>query len=292
MNEQLSKNARKIILEFIENELPNKKIEDFKYYSFLNIKNKKFDNQKGYPDGDCTKIVYAIDYLLYADISDDFKIPDYPNSSEKDCNFIGETINTFNTIFSKDEDNRKLVKSLFTESDWKLIIDEDNRDKPFGDDYFHIYQNLGNFMLLPSRTLFGKSLNNYRGDFYGWKDYFYIFMENLKKSYNEKNITSDKNKQLYELYLLKNENAFFFNHISFEDFIEKFYLQGYKNLRTVNNKYVNWKDLLKNRDKQDIKIVLEFIENAKEFIKNRSEVLVKILKDKLNDTDFPNKYLS
>ena len=92
--EQMRDNAKRLINDFINEELPNKDINELIKFSFWNIKNQeKYGNGKPYPDGDCTKIVYAIDFLLYCDIgiTENFRIPSYPWKSEQYCNFKGGT---------------------------------------------------------------------------------------------------------------------------------------------------------------------------------------------------------
>lgn len=63
---------------------------------YIDVFNGVSSNEKDF-DGDRTKIVYAIDYLLYDNLPE-FKIPGYTLKSE--YNYTGETINTFNTLFS------------------------------------------------------------------------------------------------------------------------------------------------------------------------------------------------
>ena len=201
MADEKQKAAFDLLRTFINLELKDKNINSLKTFSFWGIENKCFNNALNYPDGDCTKIAYAIDYLLYFDELPNFSIPFYLSNGEE-ANYVGDTINTFNTLFSKNEENRQMIQSLFCEDNWKKIIDTEHKNNSFSEDYYHVYQRIGNFILLPNKTLFEQSLNTYRGNFYIWKDYFYQFMEFLGKSYQAECISSVKNKRLYELVTL------------------------------------------------------------------------------------------
>ena len=265
--EKMKKKALQLLNDFIDEELPNKTIDDLKKYSFWGIKNqKKFGNKKSYPDGDCTQIVYAIDYLLYDNLPE-FKISDTLEAE----NYTGETINTFNTLFSRAPEQRKKIKALFGE-DWKKIQDEEQGECPFADDFYHVYQRLGNFMLLPSKTISdGQSINTYKGT-RGTKDYFDLFFRELKELLplnDEKNNSS-------ELWRLFEKNNFYFKDKKADDFLKDFYLECYKDFN-LGEEYFSSRDSLKEQYK---KFALDYVEKATEFINLRSEKLVDKLKEK------------
>ena len=275
--EQMRDNAKRLINDFINEELPNKDINELIKFSFWNIKNQeKYGNGKPYPDGDCTKIVYAIDFLLYCDIgiTENFRIPSYPWKSEQYCNFKGETINTFNTLFAKKLGKQNKIRSLFSLEEWKKIKDDSQIDNPFAEDFFHVYQRLGNFMLLPSKTIgFRKSINSYKGTNEIILDYSDIFFNQLKQCLDGK--TSEKLKTLNNL--IKANNFYFTKDKTIADFFEDFYLQDYNTYELEGEHYYHWYTNLFNNcviQQSYVNFSLEYITNAKKLIEARSVLLV------------------
>lgn len=264
--EKMKKKALQLLNDFIDEELPNKTIDDLKKYSFWGIKNqKKFGNKKSYPDGDCTQIVYAIDYLLYDNLPE-FKISDTLEAE----NYTGETINTFNTLFSRAPEQRKRITVLFGE-DWKKIQDEEQGECPFADDFYHVYQRLGNFMLLPSKTIFYRqSINKYKG--FCKKDYFDLFFRELKELLS---LNGEKKNSSTLLRLLE-KNNFYFKDKKADDFLKDFYLECYKDFN-LGEEYFSSRDSLKEQYK---KFALNYVEKATEFINLRSKKLMDKLKEK------------
>ena len=272
--EKMKKKALQLLNDFIDEELPNKTIDDLKKYSFWGIKNqKKFGNKKSYPDGDCTQIVYAIDYLLYDNLPE-FKISDTLEAE----NYTGETINTFNTLFSRAPEQREKIKALFGE-DWKKIQDEDKDTDFFADDFYHVYQRLGNFMLLPHRKDSGKpNINTYKG--FCKKDYFDLFFRELKELLS---LNGEKNNSSTLLRLLE-KNNFYFKDKTAEVFLEDFYLKGYDDFKLGNevHYYHRYKNLFSDDSlkEQYKKFALDYVEKATKLINARSERLVEVLKEK------------
>ena len=273
--EEMKEKALQLLNDFIDEELPNKTIDNLKNYSFWGIKNqKKFGNKKSYPDGDCTQIVYAIDYLLYDNLPE-FKIS---NTLEAE-NYTGETINTFNTLFSRLPEQREKIKALFGE-DWKKIQDEDKGTDFFADDFYHVYQRLGNFMLLPSKTIFYRqSINKYKG--FCKKDYFDLFFRELKELLH---LNGEKNNSSTLLRLLETNNFYFTKNKKADDFLKDFYLGCYSNFNLGNGvHYYHWYKNLFSDDslkEQYKKFALDYVEKAKKLINSRSEKLVEVLKEK------------
>ena len=259
---------------FIKEKLEDN-IDNLKKYSFWGIledkgSNKCFNgvssNEKKF-DGDRTKIVYAIDYLLYDNLPE-FKIPGYTSEAE---NYTGETINTFNTLFSGLPKQREKIKALFG-ADWKKIQDEDKGTDFFADDFYHVYQRLGNFMLLPSKTIFYRqSINKYKGT-RGAKDYFDLFFRELKELLP---LNGERNNSSTLLRLLE-KNNFYFKDKTADDFLKDFYLDDYKDFN-LGEEYFSSRDSLKEQYK---KFALDYVEKATEFINVRSEKLVEVLKGK------------
>lgn len=279
MNEkEMTENAVKLIKDFTDEYLHGN-IDELTNFSFWGIAgNSKYDgtsygiNDEKF-DGDRTNIVYAIDYLLYGNkkLSKDFWIPNYPYRSDSYCNYTGETINTFNTLFAKNEKKGKL--EMFDTETRKKIIDESQKNNSYAKDFFHIYQRLGNFMLLPSLTVKRKSINSYRG-FYNkqWKDYFDIFLKNLEL----------KSDEFLNQLVIKND--FYFKDKSFDDFLKDFYLHSedytYKTFKLKDEHFAYWEVNEHNQDRY-VDFSLDYIAKATELINKRSLKLVEVLKTKL-----------
>ena len=277
---EMKEKALGLLKCFIKEKLEDD-IDNLKKYSFWGILedkgyNKCFNgvssNEKDF-DGDRTKIVYAIDYLLYDNLPE-FKISDTLEAE----NYTGETINTFNTLFSRLPEQREKIKALFGE-DWKKIQDEDKDTDFFADDFYHVYQRLGNFMLLPSKTIFYRqSINKYKG--FCKKDYFDLFFRELKELLS---LNGEKNNSSTLLRLLE-KNNFYFKDKTAEVFLEDFYLKGYDDFKLGNevHYYHRYKNLFSDDSlkEQYKKFALDYVEKATKLINARSERLVEVLKEK------------
>lgn len=221
-------------------------------------------------DGDRTRIVYAIDKLLY----DEKGIPDFNLGK----NYTGDTINTFRTLFG----NR------FTGSEQNFEKDFLNNDKTrieLKNKFFRAYQQIGNFFILPNSTIKNgeknESLNTYRGTNREYKDYFDVFLNNL---YTEKDKTIAALKQ-------EGTNKVFFNVFSaIEKFRELFYLEEYVNLnfnhpKTKNNSKCNLRyfNALGIDKSKYLDFAFAYIEKATELINKRSVKIVEELKSKYRE---------
>ena len=267
-NEEMKAKALNLLTDFIKTELPNKRIDDLISYSFWNIKDSKTFN--GYPgeyDGDRTNIVYAIDYLLYCDSNfPEFTLRGYNAENDTEANYSGETICSFNTLFAKDLSRRELIKKLFGK-EWFEI-----------EEFFYIYQTIGNFMLLPSKTD-GKemSINKYKG-FYN-KDYIDFFLKNLKFYLNNKSNTKLLSR------LLEINSFYFTNNKSYDDFITDFYLTDFDQMKLDGIHYYWWyKDTKIFNDLQEFAkykiFALDFVRKSKTIINKRSAIILNLLKAK------------
>ena len=246
-------------------------IEELKDFSFWYILTDEEFNGVSFDgnnfDGDRTRIVYAIDKLLY----DERKIPNFTLGPKG--NYTGDTINTFRTLFG----NR------FTGSEQNFEKDFLNNDKTrieLKNTFFRAYQQIGNFFILPNSTIKNgeknESLNTYRGTNREYKDYFDVFLNNL---YTEKDKTIAALKQ-------EGTNKVFFNDFSaIEKFRELFYLEDYVNLnfnhpKTKNNskcnlRYFNALGIDKTRY---LDFALAYIEKSTELINKRSVKIIEELK--------------
>lgn len=266
-NEEMKSKALNLLTDFIKTELPNKRIEDLISYSFWNIKdNETFNGYSGEYDGDRTNIVYAIDYLLYCDSNfPNFTLRGYNAENDTNANYSGETICSFNTLFAKDLSRREKIKKLFG-TEWFEI-----------EEFFYVYQTIGNFMLLPSKTDDKEiSINKYKG-FYN-KDYIDFFLKNLKFYLNNKSNT----KLLSRLIEL---NSFYFTNKSYDDFISDFYLTDFDQMKLDGIHYYWWyKDTKIFNDLQEFAkykiFALDFVRKSKTIINKRSAIILNLLKAK------------
>ena len=213
----MEKKAITIIRKFLKDYRLDS-LDDLKTFSFWKIKDDKDYN--GYPgeyDGDRTNIVYAIDYLLYKDSIPNLTLRGFPCSNGKEGNYSGETINTFNTLFARDLNKRKEIQIKFG-SEWFLIQDVNEEHNPFANDFYHVYQRIGNFMLLPNTK--PNSLNNLKGScFEPYKDYTDLFLKDLKIVLSTDN--EIKNKKMNQIIKL---DELYFKNKTFDQFIKDFYL--------------------------------------------------------------------
>lgn len=273
--------AKKLVNEFIEQEL-DKKIENLENFSFWNIKDKhEFGNGYASPDADRTKIAYAIDYILYTDKTNalpDFKLYGY---TTQPANYSGETINTFNTLFSTNKQTRERIEKIWNEKfgdgDFKNKVY--NVDDKNADDFYHVYQRIGNLTLLPCLTVCGGSINTWKGLNSEIKDYMFPFMQQLEKAYKNTNSPIDEKDAIYELSLLMKKNEFFFgkgNIDSFDKFKNIFMLDDWEELKLCE--YLRSSELNEN----NIDVAKKYVENASRFIKNRTKRIVDVLKEKFN----------
>ena len=175
------KNAIELLQKFIKTKLDGDK-NKLRTSSFWEIENDKdCRNGLSYADGDRTKVAYAIEYLLfYEKLKDiDFQIYGY---STKKSTYSGETLNTFNTLFSSNKNKRTVLSKLYGIEAFKKEC-YNPEDKNNSNDFYHIYQRLGNFTILPCLTIGGGSINTWKGKNASIRDYLYPFLIHLRKAY-------------------------------------------------------------------------------------------------------------
>ena len=286
MDKELKQKAEKLVLNF-RDEFLHGNIEELKAFSFWAIAgHPEYDGTctprtLGKFDGDHTKIVYAIDYLLYADkletLVNEFSILGYPNDSSWECNFSGDTINSFRTLLG----NRFLLKNTEREVIEYFGFEPTLRQKI--NDFFYIYQRIGNFYLLPK--LSHKSINQYRGT-NKWKDFFDLFIQELNKYFRNEACIDE----ILSSYLESGINKeFFSNFKNNEDgFYELFFLEDYKNLaypHPKQNWLCGWKGYSEKLVSKEeyTQFVSDYIDEATKLINARSERIVNELKKILLD---------
>ncbi|MBR0100347.1 MAG: hypothetical protein IJP90_11630 [Treponema sp.] len=271
--------SKELVLRF-RNEFLHGNIDELANFSFWTIAgNPSYDgtctpNSLGKFDGDKTRIVYAIDRLLYSDLCKNFILG-------KDI--TGDTINTFRTLLG----NRFSFwgnKEIEVEENFNFS----SKLKQYRNDFFFTYQTIGNFYLLPCKTVKRQSINTFRGDNKrptAWFDYFDLFLNNLKERLPLKEI-SNKND---DFQILLNENRHFFNiEMDFKKFIDIFYLKDYfenSNIVSYNhitNKIAHWwtNELTEYEYK---KFAFGYIAKATELINKRSIKLVEVLKKNIQN---------
>ena len=283
MDKELKQKAENLVLNF-RDEFLHGNIEELKDFSFWTIAGTEYDGTctprtLGKFDGDKTKIVYAIDYLLYADkISKyvkEFSILGYPREVAWECNFSGDTINSFRTLLG----NRFLLKNTEREVIEFFGFNSDLKQKI--NDFFYIYQRIGNFYLLPK--LYHKSINQYRGT-NKWKDYFDVFLQELNKYFRNEACIDE----ILSSYLESGINKEFFSNFKNNEaaFYELFFLQEYKNLSYPHpnqNWLCGWKGYSEKfvSKEEYIQFVSDYIDKATKLINERSVQIVEALEKKL-----------
>lgn len=296
-----------LIKDFIKDVL-NSDIDKLKDFSFLNlntdikyhqdeyknIKPEHIEKYGGYfikkgckptlhqcvNDYDDMNLIRAINSLLY--IYEQNKIPnlawddmnwEYENSKPEyeNYNYRGETINTFQTLIDE-----KSYKDFFKdiESSGYLI----NKIEKFLYKLFTI----GNFMLLPNKKFNLVSLNTYKGDYNGMRDYSDTFFKCILNIENNETINK-----------LKETNSFWYNFKdknNIKKFIEDNYLQDYFNDNCELNYSFSHHDRHGDYDKtKDINEkyiyalhICEYIDTVTELINKRADRMIIDLKKIIN----------
>lgn len=262
--------AKEIVKRFIEDHLHGN-IDELANFSFWDIEGTEYDgNQRGKFDGDRTRIVYAIDYLLYKDSN-------FPNFY-LNKNYTGDTINSFRTLFGNRETN--------TEKDVENKFKFTDSEKQIKNEFFRTYQKLGNFYLLPTGkgTDGAQTINTYRGTERDYKDFFDVFLKNLNLCFLNCDGSDEK---LHHLLKADANVTFFEKFSSIQKFCGIFYLDDYLGLdfnhpQTKNNVKCNYRGFESLGIKKDEykKFAFGYVTKARELINKRSLRLVQELKEK------------
>ena len=216
-------------------------------------------------DGDRTKIVYAIDYLLYHNKINKLSL----GNASDGMNFSGDTINTFRTLFGNRFTGTEEIVERNLNFDKKQIDAKNN--------FFRTYQRIGNFYILPNGKYSDTTINKYRGTYKEYKDFFDIFLRVLY---------TDKDKILTSLKQTESNSEFFNKYSRKEQFCELFFLQDYENLdynhpSTKNGSRCNYQYFSSLGISSEVykEFAFNYIKMASDLINKRSEKIVRKLKN-------------
>lgn len=243
----------------------NLTLEDLPTFDFLNLEN---DFVYGCPgrnfDCDDTNLARVIFYMVWNDLPEMDLIE--IGTGKK---YRGDTLNTFNTVFSKDLSRAELL----SDNNIQFLNEAESfRSKCYS---------LGNFSVLPNKSIpffnnKSTTINLYRGNWFGWKDFYDKFLYELNLCLCNSN---DANAVLDELV---NENSFYFN---FYNTIEKFINVNFLNFYAEENTYqikelfdVNFHLWKKNSDKY-INFARNYMDISGTIIDERSIKIYKKLKE-------------
>ena len=241
-------------------------------------------------DGDNVTLVIPIYWLLWGDKLkqidnnynyNNFYCTDYNEDLTTTNKYRGDTICTFNTIFSKaslrwfnrQNFSRPIDKSIIP--DYLTILHPfTNEELKEINDFRLLYQTLGNFYILPNREK-ERTINFYRGNFNEWKDYFDLFLLNL-----DKELKWEGEEERFHQIIKAND--FFFGKgkvDSLDQFINFFSLEDFQNLNFERHYNYNYckDDLI--QDYHDF--ALSYIRTSSKSIIARAEKLKQQLKAKL-----------
>lgn len=262
------KDAIEFVKKFVKEKL-NDDINEFKNFNFEKIKTEEYGEMtsSGDFDADDTKIARAIYFLIWKDLLPELDKLDDIGTGKK---YRGDHLNTFNTLFGRDYIGLN-----------KYADDEELKKKAKG--FNEKYQTIGNFMLLPNKSLTDKiTLNTYRGTC-SWHDYFDIFLSELEKCLN-KYASNETLKALVEC------NSIYFQEINtIQKFRDVNYLEKYFENDAVKiffNKCIfHWQkkeENLTEEDKQEyVKFAKNYIDIASLIIDDRAIKMISALNNKL-----------
>lgn len=243
-------------------------LEDLPTFEFLDLED---DSLYGCPgrnfDCDDTNLARAIYYIVWNDLPE-MKLSEIGTGKK----YRGDTLNTFNTVFSMDLSRAELLSN----NDQALLHDAEEFKKKC--------YSLGNFSVLPNIGIYNTNkkattINLFRGNWFGWKDFYDRFLLELKlclENSNNANCVLDE---------LVKENAFYFNSINtIEKFIDINFLNFYD---ICDHKHhitelfeVNFK-LWKQNEIEYIKFAKNYINISTMIIGKRSEQIYKRLKEEI-----------
>lgn len=261
--------CKKYVREFLEQEYAKmdlrKQLDKFKNYNFSQIALQENCHE------DSTKLAKSIYFIIWHNI-----LPNLKNFNDIGMIYGGETMNTFNTLFQEELNGINLyIPEKENTSFYKKIKN------------FRIkYLTIGNFMLLPTFSSNGSSINQRKGSYRNkYKDYFDLFVYYLYQT-NEFDDLKAVNKFYFdEMNDIKN----FYTKNFLEDYFEndkpKILFKHY--YEKSENKYYpyywwQWPDEHKASHKDEYVIFAEdYIDQATKIIEKRAKIMCDILYEKL-----------
>ena len=277
----MSSNELNFLIEF-KNKYLHGNIDELADFSFWDINTNagKYFSGNGnvqpeeYFDGDRTKIVYTIQYLLL----DGSGIPNFSHDAPG-RQYTGDTINTFNSLFGKTPELRKKIERKFGFSE---------REKELRNNFYRTYQCIGNFYILPTATVKSgnriESINTLRGT-NEWRDFFDLFLSNLDLCLSGAGNADARLKTLINIGINK---EFFDTFPSVRDFCTLFYMEDYLQVdfnHPDNTSAVSHYTFTAGSDEYKA-FALGYVKKASELIKCRSQKIIKALKTKYPELNF------
>lgn len=210
--------CKKLVYEFVNEKLQGdiKKLRD---YDFNNLReDKKYgcvnkyklnyeDNVLSTFDADDTILAKAIYCLIWGEVFPDVNL----NTIGTGKKYRGDTVNSFNTLFSRDLNNRLYNNAVSNCNSLKIgsekrgfiIEDRDLIEKIIN--FNKTYRTIGNLSLLPNIPYYNKNknvninINQYRGGTSGWRDFFDKFLLELRLYFLSNDKVNSEFKNLLDL---------------------------------------------------------------------------------------------
>lgn len=274
---------------------------------------KDFDfDQLNDGDPDNTWLTRSILFCIYKDL-----VPNLKGVSQIGTgrDYRGDTMNSFNTLFRwwRDEenddqtvlgDNKRLVRNrLKNVLGYASYCDFCNKIEEF----YHTYHQLGNFILLPNKSIGRDTLNTYRGKSNHLQDFFDLFLHQLKMKNEigkctESGIEEFFNLDFYRQYFKEFEGLQCFYNYCKSNFLEMYLDSELKDIfyyditksnyfsKSKSRSAYQWRILkLESFSNDEVREYYEaskqYIELATERIKERSEKMIQKLKKNLLNTE-------
>ena len=246
-------------------------------------------NYKSDINGDSNTISKSVYWILWGDKLQELENPKYNYYDFKyENDFSGDSICTFNTLFSSDSImwfERNNIP-LFSVKHYEHLQCFSFTELTEINDFRLLYQTLGNFYILPKRKFGGYTINTYRGSYKdnGWKDYFDTFLSNLDNTLQ----TNYKENNQDEFSKLLNINSFFFDkYKTLGSFLTLFYLQDFEYYQ-IDNKHLRSCDYNKNNPEEYKSFALDYIRKSTKCIEKRADKLQEAFVEKLENMDESN----
>lgn len=246
----------------------NLQLDELKQFKFEILKT---DNEYGCPgrsfDYDDTNLARVIYYIIWNDLPE-MELSEIGTGKK----YRGDTLNTFNTVFSNDLSRVDLL------SNDNMALH--NKAEKFKD----ICYSLGNFSVLPNHGILMSdssretTINLFRGSWIGWKDFYDRFLKELNLCLlGNNNANPDLDK-------LVKENNFYFRKIEkIHQFITINFLESYFDEQKEIIKELFIHDFYKWKTAPDAYIAFanNYIDVSTEIINYRAEKMIDCLKDKI-----------